>query len=570
MQEPLLYLFNAKMSTKTVSRFMMMIFIIGSAFATKAQNLVPNPSFENAICPTGYNGFPNQVALYMNDWYSATCASPDIMTTCSNHPNTTIPNVLFGYQYARTGSNFAGFGFYNSWYEYLGVKLTQPLVAGTVYNVSFYASCANSMDKATDALGIYFSQTEIKCISGFSGPVLNYTPQVVQTPGVFLNDTLGWQQVSGSFTAQGGEEYIVVGYFKPWNVADLQSINNGTGTRCYYYVDDFSVEAVSLPAQPGAISGLQTICEGSTQTFSVTAVSGATSYTWTLPNGWTGTSTTNSITATVGPNSGNVSVTANNSAGSSPAQNLTVNVTTFPAQPGTLTGPLNVCSGQSITYSVSPVAGADSYYWTLPSGWVGSSSSTSITVTTGSTGGTIIAHAQNGCGTSGSQTNITVQNPNVNVTINNAQLVAVSGQQSYQWLDCGDNLNEIPAENQSIFSPSVSGNYAVAIAQNGCTDTSSCIAFSFGHVGIKENNAGISVYPNPVKNDVYVIIENPASSAVLFSITDLSGKNILNGQSNLSQTTTSIHVPENIPNGIYLLEIRNETSKFFQKIVIER
>ena len=550
---------------------MVMAIIIGSAFATKAQNLIPNPSFENAICPTGYNGTASQVTLYMNDWYAATCASPDIMTTCSNHTNTTIPNVLFGHQYARTGNNFAAFGFYNSWYEYLGVRLTQPLVAGTVYNVSFYASCANGVDKATDALGIYFSQTEIKCISGFSGPVLNYTPQVVQTPGVFLNDTLGWQQVSGSFTAQGGEEYIVIGYFKPWNSADFQSINNLTGTRCYYYVDDFSVEeAVPLPAQPGAISGLQTVCEGSTQLFSVANVPGATSYTWTFPNGWTGTSSTNSITATVGSVGGNVSVTANNASGSSTAQSITVSVTSFPAQPGTLTGPLTVCSGQSITYSVSPVAGADTYYWTLPSGWVGSSSTTSITLTTGINGGTLIAHAQNNCGTSGSQTEITVQNPNVSITINNAQLVAVSGQQSYQWLDCGNNLNEIPAENQSIFSPNVSGNYAVAVTRNGCTDTSSCVAISLENIGINEINTGISVYPNPVKNNIYVAIENPISSTVLFFITDLSGKTILNGQSTISQTTATIHIPTHISNGVYLLELRNEANKFFKKIVIEK
>jgi len=550
---------------------MMIAFIMGSAFAIKAQNLIPNPSFENAICPTGYNGTASQVTLYMNDWYAATCASPDIMTTCSNHSNTTIPNILFGYQYARTGNNFAGFGFYNSWYEYLGVKLTQPLVAGKVYNVSFYASCANSVDKATDALGIYFSQTEIKCISGFSGPVLNYTPQVAQTPGIFLNDTLGWQQVSGSFTAQGGEEYIVIGYFKPWNSANFQSINNLTGTKCYYYVDDFSVEeAIPLPTQPGAISGLQTVCEGSIQLFSVATVSGATSYTWTFPNGWTGTSSTNSISATVGSIGGNVSVTANNSSGSSSAQSMTVNVTTFPAQPGTLAGPLNVCSGQSITYSVSPVAGADTYYWTLPSGWVGSSSNTSITVTTGASGGTLIAHAQNDCGTSGSQTAITVQNPNVSVTVNNAQLVAVSGQQSYQWLDCGNNLGEIPAENQSIFSPSLSGNYAVAVTRNGCTDTSLCLAILLENVGINESSTGISIYPNPVKDNIYVVIENPISASVLFSLTDLSGKTVFSGQSNLPHNNVSINIPQNIANGVYFIEIRNGTNKLFKKIVIEK
>jgi hypothetical protein len=56
-------------------------------------------------------------------------------------------------------------------------------------------------------------------------------------------------------------------------------------------------------------------------------VDGADSYTWTLPDGWTGTSTTNSITATAGPAGGNVTVTASNACGASPAASQTVAVT---------------------------------------------------------------------------------------------------------------------------------------------------------------------------------------------------------------------------------------------------
>ncbi len=68
---------------------------------------------------------------------------------------------------------------------------------------------------------------------------------------------------------------------------------------------------------PGTISGTQTILAGSSNTYSVAAVVGATSYTWTLPSGWTGTSTTNSITAIASSTSGNVSVSASNTCGPS-------------------------------------------------------------------------------------------------------------------------------------------------------------------------------------------------------------------------------------------------------------
>jgi hypothetical protein len=83
----------------------------------------------------------------------------------------------------------------------------------------------------------------------------------------------------------------------------------------------------SVPATPGTISGNASVCNGSTNTYSVAPVSGATSYTWTLPSGWSGTSTTNSIIATAG-SGGTISVTANNIFGSSAPRTLSVTVTT--------------------------------------------------------------------------------------------------------------------------------------------------------------------------------------------------------------------------------------------------
>ncbi|MCC6448134.1 MAG: hypothetical protein IT215_05550, partial [Chitinophagaceae bacterium] len=49
------------------------------------------------------------------------------------------------------------------------------------------------------------------------------------------------------------------------------------------------------PYTPSSIVGNNIVCEGSTNTYSVTPIPEATSYTWTLPNGWTGMSTTNTI-----------------------------------------------------------------------------------------------------------------------------------------------------------------------------------------------------------------------------------------------------------------------------------
>jgi hypothetical protein len=159
----------------------------------------------------------------------------------------------------------------------------------------------------------------------------------------------------------------------------------------------------NLPGQPGAIIGNTSACAGSSQTYQVTAAGGATSYTWTLPNGWTGTSSTNSISVVVGTGGGTISVTANNGCGSGASSQTTVTPSNAPAQPGLITGNTSFCQGNTLSYSISAVSGATSYTWTLPSGWSGSSSTTSISTTAGSTSGNISVTANNVCGASTSQ-----------------------------------------------------------------------------------------------------------------------------------------------------------------------
>lgn len=165
-----------------------------------------------------------------------------------------------------------------------------------------------------------------------------------------------------------------------------------------------AVTATTAPVQPGTISGLATPCPGSTQTYSIAAVNGATSYTWTLPGGYGGTSTTNSITTTVGNTSGTISVVANNSCGSSVQRTLALTLASVPGTPGAISGPLSPCAGSLQTYSVNAVNGATSYTWSLPNGWTGTSTTNSISTTVGSAGGTISVTANNNCGASAAQT----------------------------------------------------------------------------------------------------------------------------------------------------------------------
>lgn len=157
--------------------------------------------------------------------------------------------------------------------------------------------------------------------------------------------------------------------------------------------------ATVLPTIPQKITGKTLVCPGTLQIYSIEPAKNATSYFWTLPDGWTGSSTTTSITATAGTMSGNVSVLSMNSAGISKySRTITVSVSTIPVQPGKIKGDSIVCGGVSKTYSIDPVPGTTFYTWTLPMGWKGTSTTNSITATTGTKGGNIMITAGNICG----------------------------------------------------------------------------------------------------------------------------------------------------------------------------
>lgn len=169
------------------------------------------------------------------------------------------------------------------------------------------------------------------------------------------------------------------------------------------------------PATPGSISGIAAQCPAVTgQVYSVSAVPNATTYTWTVPAGWsiTGGSGTSSITVTTGSygSNGNITVTAGNSCGTSAASSLAVTVLPgTPATPGTITGTASVCPGiTGLSYSISAVTNATTYIWTVPTGWTitAGQGTTVITVTSGSYGqnGNISVTAGNSCGTSTART----------------------------------------------------------------------------------------------------------------------------------------------------------------------
>jgi len=166
-------------------------------------------------------------------------------------------------------------------------------------------------------------------------------------------------------------------------------------------------------ATPGAISGPTSICnpQGITVTYSIAAVSGALSYSWTVPNGTlivSGQGTTSisvrwPFSAIHAGVIGNICVSSISACGSSAPSclGITMQLTT-PVMPPTISGPNKVCVGETATYSTGNVARAVTYNWTVPAGVnILSGQGTNIInveYVAGFVGGSITVNGVNGCG----------------------------------------------------------------------------------------------------------------------------------------------------------------------------
>lgn len=82
--------------------------------------------------------------------------------------------------------------------------------------------------------------------------------------------------------------------------------------------------------RPNVILGSSSICANSSNTYSIDSIAGAASYTWILPNGWTGTSTSRTISTTAGATGGDITITSTNSCGTSEPFKMTVTVNPLP------------------------------------------------------------------------------------------------------------------------------------------------------------------------------------------------------------------------------------------------
>jgi PKD repeat protein len=145
------------------------------------------------------------------------------------------------------------------------------------------------------------------------------------------------------------------------------------------------ITVIPLVEQAGPISGDTAVCAGYANViYSIAPIPEANYYSWTIPPGASGSSSTNTIHVSYSLTalSGNITVHGNNACGPGPSSSQWINVTPLPAAAGPIYGDSVVCEGYpDMYYYVDPVANATSYRWTLPEGAIGSSTTNEIYIT---------------------------------------------------------------------------------------------------------------------------------------------------------------------------------------------
>ena len=406
---------------------------------------------------------------------------------------------------------------------------------------------------------------------------VNYTTETVYTGYIWAISA------GGSINSGQGTNQVQV----TWNSGGAQTISvnytNGNGCSAAS-ATVLNVTVTTVPDAAGSITGTSSVC-GGTQgvAYSCPPINGSTYTMWNLPAGASiasGAGTT-SITVNYAANasSGDITVYGTNSCGNGPqSPPFHVTVTALPAAAGTITGYSAVCQGSNgLLYSVTPIANATSYTWTIPTGAtiVSGGNTDSIMVDFGNSAisGYVTVYGSNSCGNG-------AVSPSFQVTVNpipptpvitaNGYVLTSSAAQGNQWYHNG---NSIPGATGQTYTvpPAQGGWYWTMVDLQGCSSDTSNHIYIVG-VGVgEEQGVNINIYPVP--NDGNFTVSISGNSADPYTITVFSNLGVeihqvkdvyVNGRTDQRVNLGSA------ASGIYTVIIRNGSNQWIRKVIVTK
>ena len=330
-----------------------------------------------------------------------------IATLCAGQDSISyeVPSILnatsYIWNYSGTGATII-----DETTNQIKISFTKDATSGNL-TVMGTNLCGNGTASETFAISLGALPAAAGSITG-TASLCGVTGNIAYSVPVISNATsYSWYYSGTAATINNGTTDQISITFTPeatsgnLTVVGTNSCGNGTVSA------NFPILLNASPEAAGLITGSSAVCSGQNDiAFSVAAVVNATNYEWS----YSGTgitvnnSTTNAITISFAADatSGNLSVMGQNACGDGTVSvNFAISVNTHPSAAGAISGDLIANQGQeNVVYSIAEIPGVTSYSWILPGGYVGSSSTNSITLSFSGTAisDTIKVKGSNECG----------------------------------------------------------------------------------------------------------------------------------------------------------------------------
>lgn len=235
----------------------MLLFLLSSIISS-GQEILKNPSFEDyKYCPVSFN---QSELNTVHNWRQVAGGTPDYFHSCSKRVG--VPHNMFGSQPSRDGEAYVGMAVFSAnkkdYREYLQVKLERPLQEGEMLCFEIFISPGDYDLYVCDGFGAYFSEKRPR---GDRSKVIEVRPQFYNPQFHMLDETDQWTMISDVFVAEGGEEYLTLGNFRPdkhlkilrRNPADGANLNNDWA---YVFIDDIRLKPVKNREECSCVNDL--------------------------------------------------------------------------------------------------------------------------------------------------------------------------------------------------------------------------------------------------------------------------------------------------------------------------
>jgi hypothetical protein len=211
---------NALLSSLTniAARAIPLVTAATLAVMVTAQNLVPNPSFEEYTdCPHTFGYSDNVVG-----WTSPYTHSADYMNACADNDIAGVPYNTWAYQYPSDGIAYMGLFTYElggSYYrEFIATQLTSPLKPGVPVYLSFKTALGgfgldpyNSANYTCRGVGMKFFNVLPEDWYQYIYP--DYPNSAALYLQQAVTDTAVWVAVSGVYVPDSAYTQLVIGNF---------------------------------------------------------------------------------------------------------------------------------------------------------------------------------------------------------------------------------------------------------------------------------------------------------------------------------------------------------------------